>query len=596
MDKIKEQLGPVLKYAFWIGTAVVLLGASVVWYLSTGELTRQYGSRESTLTRAASTISSLRGELPEHPNDQSHTEMQSLIEKRQQEVLESWRSLFERQRDILTWPEEELTDRFLDKIRDKIPIEVHVAFGDGQPDPIEQTLRTQYQRYIADVLPSIASRGGTEWTAKFDPTAGGRGMMGGGGPMGMGGPPMGMGGPPMGMGMGMMGESRGVPEVTAGGIDDGPLVRWDEANQSTLLNDLFPWRGSVPSTLEIYYSQENLWILRQMMDIIAEVNDGAEQRYQADIRQIKRLAIGSSVSFDAGEIRSPTGAMGGTAMADAMAASMMQSMTNRMGGASQIDPADDRYVDPSLEPIEAGTLRSALTSEKPTDVALAVAKRVPVMMAFKMDQRAVPELLATCGSVPLMVQVQQVRILPPDASVSGGGSMTGGPPTGMGGGQMGMGGPSMGMGGPPVGMGGPPGMGTPARPVDDYPLDVTVEVYGLIYIYNPPDRKQLGLEAIDADTELGEGEEIVATDRPAAVTPAAVAAGLVEAALPSPAAGVPPADAATTPQPATNNPPPNGPPPTADPAPPGLVPGQPPTNTPPPDDSAVNAVGMVGAS
>ena len=550
MDQLKEQLAVVLKYGFWIGSVLVLIGSAVLWFLSTSQLSEENDKRTSALQSKVTSISGIRSELSEHPNELSHKEMETLIAGRQQEVLRSWQTLFERQQKILTWPND-LSETLREQFEGKVPIEKYVEFDGEAPDPTELTLRNNYARYIKNALPDIAKIARTEWTAKFDAGAGMMGMGGGmGGGMGM---EMGMG---MGMGMGMSGMGRRPTMVGVGGLEQGPVVQWSTGSQSALLSDLFPWRGSVPSTLEIYYSQENLWILKQLLQIIAAVNGDARQPYQADIHEIKRLSIGKSVQFGAGNISKPGVAGGGMdamMMGMDMEMGMMEMDMSEMMGmgieAEAVDPGDGRYVDLDREPIDGSTLRSALTSEQPSDVNLAVAKRVPVMMSLKMNQKAVPELLATCGSVPLMVEVQQVRLLPPDHSSGTGGMGAGG----MGMEEMGgmgmeeeMGGMGMEMGGMGMGMGTAPAA---TKRDKEFPLDITVEVYGLIFIYNPPNRSALALEEIDKDTELSDGPEIVASDKP---KPAAAAR--TNDVLPSPnplrpadAAGTATAPAATPP-------------------------------------------------
>ena len=61
------------------------------------------------------------------------------------------------------------------------------------------------------------------------------------------------------------------------------------------------------------------------------------------------------------------------------------------------------------------------------------------------------------------------------------------------------------------------------KPLDEFPLDVTVEVYGLIFLYNPPNLEALGVEEITAETELSDGPEIV-VDKAKVAAKAAVAA------------------------------------------------------------------------
>jgi hypothetical protein len=278
-----------------------------------------------------------------------------------------------------------------------------------------------------------------------------------------------------------------------------------------------------------------------------------------------------------------------------------------MGGggiAVTLDPADNRYVNAALEPITGATLRSALTSNSPSDAALAVAKRVPVMMSLNMDQRAVHELIAACGSADLMVEVHQVRLLP---EMAGGGSM------GMGGDMMDEGMMEMDMGGMGMGMGGMGGMGMgmggmgaagSVEPVDETPLDMSVEIYGIIHIYNPPDPVKLGVEQVTEDTVLDGATETIGGEKVATQPPAAAVEGELPTPLPA-ATGTPPAATGTppaatgTPPAATGTPPAAPGTPSAPTAPdtgtPATPPASPPATTPEGSTTeAVPPVAMIG--
>jgi hypothetical protein len=569
MDQLKQQLAIVLKYGFWIGSSIVLLGSLLTWYLSTSTLSKENESQTSKLNGAVSSVTSVRGELDTQPNDLSHAAMEGLIEARKSEVLASWKKLFEKQQSLLTWPTEELTSDLTDRFTGLIPIERYVLHPTAESDEIPPYLRKQYQTYIGNALPDIAAIAEAEWSASLSrsPSA----MMGGtsmyGGPMG--------------------------PTVDITGSEAGPLVKWSSASQQGLLEDLFPWRGkgTPPSTLEVYYSQENLWILKQMLQIIANVNGDAQQPYQAKIHEIAKISIGSKVSFTAGTISKPgEGAVGGMGGMDYMDMDM-EGMDDYgggdmyggdmagggVGGLVAVDPADNRYVNAQNEPVTGAALRTALTSNSAADAEIAVAKRVPVMMALQIDQRYIQQLLAECGSAPLMIQVKQVRILPKEGLMSIGGGMGGmeGMEDEMGMDEMGMDDMGMGM---ESGMGMGLGMGAAVakEPPEEFPLDMAVELYGLIYMYNPQDPVKLGVEEIDQDSVI-EG----VTNEPKQTEPIAPAAPAeVNDVLPTPPAAdaaQPPADATQPPADATQ---PNGQPPADAAAPPVAETGA--TATPPP--------------
>ncbi|HBJ36283.1 MAG TPA: hypothetical protein DDZ51_16335 [Planctomycetaceae bacterium] len=522
MDQVKAQMAVAAKYWFWIATALVTLLSVGAWWVSSSKLLAEFDTAKTKLSGDAQKISTVRNSLDTHPNATSHELMDKLVETRTDAVMEAWTSVYGRQRDILVWPVEELQEDFVREFVDLIPIELKVQFPTPEGEEKETSLRNRYRDYIGNVLPKIAEIAKTKWTADFykpvTGMGGGMGMDGFGGAMGgseMGSPGgdstmYGSGGMPGGMG------GTGLPR------DDGPLVTWDAASQEKLLADLFPWRGGQPTTLDVLYSQENLWILRQLMQIIATVNGDAGQRFQAKIRGINRISIGRSVPTSAGTLSKPNrpgaasgsmggmdGMMGGMEGFDSMGGSagdmmggggagmMGESGMGGMGGeAVNVDPGDNRYVDTAGTPVSASQLRAALSSNSPTDAFMAVAKRVPVMLTLKMDQRSLPELLAVCGSVPLMVEIKHVRILPPSGAgavaASDGMSDMMGASGGMGAGMTGMG----------EGSGGGYGTMPTKGKADAFPLDMVVEVYGIIYIYNPPQADSLGIEKVDENTVI----------------------------------------------------------------------------------------------
>ncbi len=466
MDQIKTQLAVALKYGFWIGSVLVLISSLVVWYLSTSTLAQETESESSRLEGVIRKISGVQGAMSGLPNDKSHEVMNQMIKKRQDEVLQSWQTLFDRQIDHLTWPREELLDDFVDRYEGKIPIEQYIDF----PDPAQELslyFLNRYRDHITKEPAKLARIAGAIWTASEDKQSTGGSTLGG----------------------------------NADDIEEVPVVAWSTASQASLYNEIFDWHGDTPTTLECYYSQESQWILKQLMMIIKEVNGEATHSYQAKIREIQEIHIGPTVNFSAGEYTGiqgggggamtsmPDPARGGTPSGGGGGLSAMTGGGGRGGGAtgSTVDPAERRYVDSNLKHIAASALRTALKSNKPSDAGLAVAKRVPVMMGLKMDQRTVNELLAACGSADLMVEVTHVRVLP----ASGSGQSSTSKKRGAGGGGLG------GLGG---GGSGRTSANSSSSESDPYPFDVNVEVYGMIYIYNTPDPKKFPVEQITEET------------------------------------------------------------------------------------------------
>ena len=197
---------------------------SGIWYLSTAALDKENEDQTRKIQGAISTVSGVEQTLDEQPNDLSHQEMDLPIADRQSEVLESWKRLYDRQQNILTWPEAELGKDFVDEFRKLLPVEKMVEFPTDPSKELEplfevdikDTSRTSYD---------LASIAGTEWTAEFERTAG---FEGGG---------MEMGGMSMG-GMGMSGPGGTQKDVDITGAEKGPLVQWSNESQNQVLGDL----------------------------------------------------------------------------------------------------------------------------------------------------------------------------------------------------------------------------------------------------------------------------------------------------------------------------------------------------------------------
>ena len=163
-----------------------------------------------------------------------------------------------------------------------------------------------------------------------------------------------------------------------------------------------------------------------------------------------------------------------------------------MGGAVVVaDPADQRYVDKNYEPLEGATLRQVLSSTEsmdPQNAYLAVAKRIPVRMRISVDQKKLPRFLVECANAELTVEVRQLRLNPGDDGMMPGG--------------MGMG---MGMGRGEMSSAREPGlrgMGQSGTETNPFPFDVTAEIYGIIYLYNPVDNRAMGIEGVDSADEV----------------------------------------------------------------------------------------------
>jgi hypothetical protein len=568
MDQVKAVGQWIKRNYFWLLCGIVTLASLGFWFASTSSLQAEAEQRRAALEGKESSANSIRSRA-NHPNTVTHARMDERNNELVEDVYAIWNEQYDRQRAILTWPES-LSSEFRAVVSRLQPIEQKVQFP-AEREELSFNQRTAYRDFIHMELPNLAKIIGAEWQGGT-----GAGGLGGGGAipgmdmggmgmdmpggMDMGGMGMGMGGMgmdmPGGMGMGGMGPMGRMGGDAPRRGRPGPLVDWKANNQKALQGNRFSWptkRGGVPSTLDVLYAQEDYWIYSAVLEIIRAANGDISHRYQAAVKTIDFIDIGrdaigvagrvmrvGSERRGMGDMMDMPGGMGDMMGMPGGMGDMMSMMPEMMGGSAgdgsgtrerpQIDPGDNRYVNLQYEPLTAAQIRSAFDSTNPDDAFLMVAKRVPVRMRLKVDQRKLPRLIAECGNADFQLEVRQVRINCRSGSSARQGGMGGGMGGMMGGMDMGgmmpgggdasgmdsgygemMGGMDM-MGGMPGGdmmggmMGGmmPGGMGGGTRGrglTDDSPFDVDVELYGIMYIYNPVDREKLGKKLDESNAE-----------------------------------------------------------------------------------------------
>lgn len=501
MDQVKLAGTWLKKNYFWVlaGTCAIL--SIAFWFISTGALSAQASTWTGQIDSAYQTGQSVVS-TSNHPNDVSHKKMDERIAVLADDVYAAWAARYNKQKRYLIW-QDFAGDEFVATVRKLQPIELHV---EPTTELLDVNERQIYRNFIDDELANLLAKTiDAQWYADAAEETGSR------------------------VGSGATNEVVGV-------------VDWAVSNQKEIHESRFTWTGRVPTTLEILYAQEDLWVYSAVLSVIQKTNGDITQRYQAAIKTVKYIDIGRDAIGFGGLIGSTSSttaetsggsdmmsSMGGPGGSDMMAGGGATSASTGGAGtggaaATTSDPGDHRYIDTTFKPVMASSLRSAYSSSSPDDAYLIVAKRMPVRMGLVIDHRQLPKLLAECGNADLQLEIRQVRIATESLSdgrtfvggSGGGGGRSGGGMFGgegdmdggggSGGGMFGRsstsnagedsdGGEGMFSGGGGGGMGGMyggRGGTTQTKLSDDSPYDVHVELYGVIYIYNPVDREKLG--------------------------------------------------------------------------------------------------------
>ncbi len=480
MDQVRTALAWLKKHHFWVLTGLAVLIALGCWWSAAGKMSAKYEADQKTIKGGFDTVQAVKSasfHANQTINDKEIGEIQTLSKS----VAKLWQVLYDKQREnVLKWPTA-LSKEFRDAVE-------KMQFAEDIP----RELRNNYQNYIELHFPELPKQISARPLEANEA----------GGP----------GGP---------GEFRRsyIPN-TPGGANSGPedndyICEW--LDQSVIRDELnFPQR---PSSLRIWVTQEDLWVYHTLLDVIAKTNQaaGATRMSNAAVKVVYSLEVGSraapysrkpgrllvppavATATDAGPMGMgpiPGGPPAGGPMGERPGGPPSMGMGPGVGpGNGPMTPAQEqsfllsgRYLDDKDQPIAigggGGGEAGAPATPAPVGDASAAGsasvdmnqfgtgfKRLPIRMVLQMDARWLPQLITTCANEPLRVEVQEVRINPPDGGSVGG---AGGP--------AGFGGPSM---------GGQPGAnvfqehtGILSFPAQPHVKNVVIQ--GIIYIFNKP--------------------------------------------------------------------------------------------------------------
>jgi hypothetical protein len=608
MDQLKTYLGVALKNRFWILCGLVSVLGLGSWYVASAslrdttkknidEINSAFGGAEA-LTKKG--VKPSQNAAPCHPNEETKANTGVIINELTDSVAGAWENQYRHQgKDVFVWPEE-LTKPFVDTVSKLRPIETTVPSPTPLDKEVDPAYRGIYRDYIKTTLPELAEIIGDRWNPGESVGSSGADGPGGLTPGPGGGPAGGLG-----VGPGSSAFPGSIPGVGGEFEIDKTIVDWSTQNQAYFQNVRLNWSympDEVPNTLQMLYAQEDLWVLKALLEIIRKTNGDADSRHNAAIRQIQSIRLGTDAVSQAGAVirlgaaagsgsglqsgvpgpgaPAPGGLPGsgkvGPGMPGMPAPGGIPGMPSPGGvpgmpgpgmpspgmpgpggpgpggsnegapGATSnvvLDPADYRYVDRNYAPLTAAKLRGAATSKNPDEAYLAVAKRMPVRMSLVMDQRKLNTFLVECGNSPLTVEVRQVRFNKTgSAGGDGGNSMTGPGPDGGSPGTFGGGIRPTGPGAMSPFSGGPSGENS--RDLNPHPWDRPVEIYGIVYIYNPPDPEKLKLATTGSPGPTSPAPAAPAAPTPPATPgPAAPAPGAPAPGAPAPGAPAPGAPA-----------------------------------------------------
>ena len=260
MDQVRAIAKVIWDQRFWVLSVLGIIIAVVCWRMASSTLDAQFATRKGAIEKQFSDMNSLVSKTV-HANPAVNSVGEEQVKLQTEFANSVWQDLYQRQKEsVLKWPKE-LGEEFLTYI-EKLKFR----------DPIDSRMRSVYQNYIGkrfDGLLEIVKAQKIEGQGGF----GGYGRAGGE----------------------YGGRAGGGPPIMADGPDRDYLVQWLDQDK---LREKLAFATSKPTPLQIWITQEDLWVYETLLRVIADTNKarGATRPDNTAIRTIISLEVGAGAS------------------------------------------------------------------------------------------------------------------------------------------------------------------------------------------------------------------------------------------------------------------------------------------------------------
>lgn len=463
MDKLAPAIAWLKENGFWLANGLLLLLMIGLWFVVTGSLNEQKSKNLSTIKSETSTAQGILRKKPDdlpdteaplHPNRTTQEGMQAELERTVNSIVEAWNLRVDAQKELLVFPEVIGTERFAEVFAPYNPPETFpVENADFRTiEPLLRLYRVKIQEHMKNICGNDGVRTNWRWDSENyeqDEDAVAKGKLGRGGNDEY--------------GDGGDGVSFEVADEDASRF----AVIWSEINQQLWYEKLTKFRdrddheteSNTPTPLQCYMLQQDLWVLEAMFDVIKKLNGDSAATDTSAIKQIDHIGIGREgqpqdvklhpldsrfegkvvdADAEAGDDFGGGGFGGSSAdygdggtgasqyekdfSEDEVAVgegdddgygSYEDDAYGETDDASKgLPPFHEMYVDTNFEPISSEQVLEVVNGEalSETNLELLIAKRLPVRIGLKMDERKIPDFMAACIDSPFSFEIQQVRI------------------------------------------------------------------------------------------------------------------------------------------------------------------------------------------
>ena len=445
MDKLAPAIDWIKENGFWLANGLLLLLMIGIWFMQTGTLKEELGKNVKKIKGKYDIAKRIMTKKPDdmtdasvklHPNRTTMEGMQAELVRVVNSLIAAWELRVDTQKKLLVFP-----DLGSPKFN-----EVFGQFNPPETFPVEYTddeiegLLGLYNSKIRNHMIKLCGKDGVRTNWRRDPVNYEQADE---------------------ADSSSPGEYGKNGEAPAYVVDDEDAARfavlWSDVNQQLWYDKLTVFRdrddhnkASIdPTPLQCYMLQQDLWVLEAMFNIIKEINGDSNATDTSAIKQIDHIGIGREGTpeqvalhpVDARLAPKPEGAdpeSGGGALGSSGGSSGRGDSQNEMvfsedpvgenpsGGFSQaggvggpatatevnLPPFHNMYVDTKFEPIASEEVLKVVKGiELPeSHLELIIAKRLPVRIGLRMDERKISDFMAACVNSPFSFEIQQVRI------------------------------------------------------------------------------------------------------------------------------------------------------------------------------------------
>jgi hypothetical protein len=419
--KIEFNMELVKKYIFWAVVPIGIVLAVFSGWIMSGTVAKDFEARkkqlESGMAAAKKVLNETKGNPPVHPNDKTAEDIQKVQETENEKIFTAWKTLAERQRenkwdglnsnqaaevekqDFLSELNIGLRQHYFDAVRgdadytylnnlflDESGIDccrTYTKTPDGKETPDEEKLTIDFGSSGGGISSGYGGGSRRPGSVASRPSGSITGR-----------PPTGTSRPGTG--------GRNTPE-TSETIQKGKVF-WS----SPRLPLTADWKSGRPESYEVWLTQEEIWVYKALLSVVAKSNAAATEPKNAVVKQIDDILIGKSA---AQKLESQSNRMiGGSAVGTGSSAVPARSSAAAGRGGAAGNPAEGkmdealsgRYVDGKGLPLISANLAQEL-SKSPY-------RRMPVYLKFMVDRNRIPALLAECANCSMPIDVLWVNI------------------------------------------------------------------------------------------------------------------------------------------------------------------------------------------